>query len=373
MKRHLYLLSLLLFPLVGAPACVEDEPGDDDPYHGEIPPEDVFGLQWRGWGYGTSTVRLNTNIINGASINTVRFGMPTGYGQEIEWIFSPIHNEFLNMSTVKVVNGAIRGYTESGVYANTFSFDGSIWAIKIGGNLYAAVIEDVRYASEVGLANAGSKLMTNLDPNRVVYKWSSPNAPAAGTKVDPKTGWGGMYNGTNTCPSDNDGNVWTVMYKGLLVNEANGDVASADWAPDEYAYIACLNGRIGKTALWGYAPDNPSPSIPDLTIDEFEAAHRMVGAEYCGDGRSFTRPGEAVTIVDKWDINEHSADGVSDEAVWSVNGGALCVGTPRWETYAAPILCNNGTYIPHCNTVAPLYYGWLDESKWWTRNAFFPD
>ena len=77
-------------------------------------------------------------------------------------------------------------------------------------------------------------------------------------KVDPKTGWGGIYDGTHTCPTANDGNVWTVMYNGLLVNEATGDVESASWAPDEYAYIACLNGRIGKTALWGYAPDNPS-------------------------------------------------------------------------------------------------------------------
>lgn len=373
MRNHFYLLSILLLPLVGAPACVEGDTEDDDPYHGEIPPEEVFGLQWRtGWGYGTSTVRLNTNVLNGTTVSTVRFGYPTSYGSEIEWIYSDIHDDFLNLSTVKVVNGAIRGYTEGGVYVDAFGFEGSIWAIEAGNGLVAAIIEDVRYASEVGLANAGSKLMTNLDPQRVVYKWNSYAAPAAGTKVDPKTGWGGSYDGTHTCPADNSGNVWTIMYRGLLVNDPSGDVASASWAPDEYAYIACLNGRIGKTALWGYAPDNPSASIPDLSLTEFEAAHRMVGAEYCGDGKSYTRAGEAVTLLDKWSINVHSADAVSDEAVWGLSR-ALCVGTPRWETYQGQIQCNDGTTIPLCSTVTSLWYNLFDDAKWWTRNAFFPD
>jgi hypothetical protein len=137
-----------------------------------------------------------------------------------------------------------------------------------------------------------------------------------------------------------------------------------------------LGGRIGKTALWGYAPDNPSANRPDLSLEDFEGAHRMVGAEYCGDGKSWTRPGEAVTIKDKWNINQHSVDATSDEAVWT-NNGALCLGTPRWEYYptAASIVCDNGRVIPTCNTytLANAYYQLLTTGRWWTRNAFFPD
>lgn len=371
MKNARHLLPLLLLPLVGAPACDEATEADD-PYFGEIPPEDVFGVDWRGWGYSTSTIRLNTYILNGATLGTVRFGLPTSYGSKVAWIYSITHNDFLDMNTVEVADGALKGWTAGGVFVNAHGFKNSYWAVEIAGDTVLAQISDVRYASEVNLANAGSKLMTNLDPSRIVYKWTSSDVPTAGTKVDPKTGWGGSYNGINTCAVDTHGDAWTVLYGGMLVNQGTGDVERADWAPDEYAYLACLSGRIGKAALWGYAPDNPSPAIPDLTMAEFEGAHRMVGAEYCGDGKSYTRPGEAVTLVDKWAINQHSSDATSDEAVWGVNG-ALCVGTPRWEVHQSPILCANGQTIPSCSTLASIYYGWLTDAKWWTRNAFFPD
>src|SRR5690606_35348531 len=100
-----------------------------------------------------ATVRLNTNILNGARINTVRFGFPTGYGSEVSWIYSVVHNEFLDMATVEVIDGAIRGFTDDGAFVNAHSFEGSIWAIEAGGSTQLAVIEDVRYASEVGLSN----------------------------------------------------------------------------------------------------------------------------------------------------------------------------------------------------------------------------
>jgi hypothetical protein len=371
MKACRRLYPLMLLSLLGVPAC--DEVDDaDDPFFGEPAPEEVFGAEWRGWGYGSSGPVLNTNIVNGAAVNTVRLGYPTSYGTEILWIWSPGHQEFLDLATVEVVDGALKGKTEDGVILSALHFEGSVWAMTVNGQAVAVTLEDVRRAEEVGLANEGSKMMTNLDPTRFVYKWSSYAAPAAGTKVDPKTGWGGSYDGLHTCPTDAQGSTWTVMYRALLVNEANGDVTSASWAPKEYAYIACLGGRIGKTAMWGYTFDNPSPAIPDLTLAEFEGAHRMVGAEYCGDSKSWTRAGEAVTILDKWDINEHAGDGASDEAVWTTSG-ALCVGSPRWEIYSAPILCNNGTTIPSCATYAPLYYGWSTDAKWWTRNAAFLD
>lgn len=368
------LLPLLLLPLVIAPACDEDP--DADPTFGEPPPEEVFGAEFRGWGYSGSTVQLNTNIVNGSAINTVRFGLPSNYGAEVAWIYSVALEEFLDIDTVTVIDGAVQGYTESGVFASTLSFDGSFWYFAGGGIDTYTILEDVRYASEVGLANEGSKLMTTLDPNRFVYKWSSPYAHVAGTKVDSKTGWGGTWDGLHTCATDDKGGVWSVMYRGMLVNEATGDVTSASWAPQEYAYIACLSGRIGKTSLWGYAPDNPSASRPDLTLDEFEGAHRMVGAEYCGDGRSYTRPGEAVTLRDKWNINQHQVETTSEEAVWSVNG-AVCLGTPRWEYYstASSIVCSNGKVIPTCNTAtsASTHYNLNTTAKWWARNAFFPD
>jgi hypothetical protein len=373
MKKLAHLLPLLLASLAAAPACDEGPETADDATFGEPPPEEVFGAEWRGWGYTQSTVVLNTNILNGTSVDTIRFGLPTMYGTEVNWVYTPVHGEFLDMGTVQVVDGAIKGTTEGGTLADAYDFDGSIWSFQVGGEEVWVVLDEVKTASNAGLANAGSKMMTNLDPARMVYKWTSSWAPAAGVKVDPKTGWGGSYDGLHTCPTDPHGDTWTVMYRGLLVDRTTGDVASATWAPQEYAYIACLGGRIGKTSLWGYAPDNPSANVPDMTLEQFEGAHRMVGAEYCGDSRSYTRAGEAVTLKDKWTINTFEGSATSDEAVWGLSG-AICVGTPRWEAVSAPpIVCNDGRTIPSCGISASSYYANLSGAKWWTRNAWFAD
>lgn len=366
------LLPLLLLSLVAAPAC--DEASVDDPYRGEPSPEEVFGADFRGWGYGESGARLNTNVVEGDNINTIRFGALSMYGSKISGIFNTITGEWLDMSTVEVVDGAIRGTTEGGVALDAFGFDESFWLVDVDGVDVVMILEEVRYASEVGLANYGSKMMTNIDPSRIVYRFNSYEAPAAGTKVDPKTGWGGTWDGTHTCATDPRGGAWSVMYRALLVNEATGDVSDANWAPKEYAYIACLSGRIGKTAMWGYAFDNPSVNRPDISLSEFEAAHRMVGAEYCGDGKSWTKPGEAVTIKDKWSINQFAGDPISEEAVWSKDGGALCVGSPRFEIYKAVNVICNGVALPTCSTEpqAQAKYN-LAGAKWWTRNAWFED
>lgn len=360
--RH--LVPLLLLPLFALPACDE---GPEDAAFGESP--DGEDAEFRGWGHGSSTPLMNTFRQNGSSIGMIRVGLPSTLGTQVSLIYSAVNEELVDLDTVEVVNGALQGVTESGVAMDAFDFEGSLWILETPGGASLGVIEDVRYAVEVGLSNYGSKMMTNVDPERVVYKWTSPDAPAMGTKVDPKTGWGGTYDGLHSCPTDAQGETWAVMYRGMHV-EDDGDVSQMFYA-DQYAYIACLSGRIGKAALWGYAPDNPSPSIPDLTFAEFEGAHRMVGAEYCGDGRSYTRAGEAVTLKDKWGINVHDPNSPTTEAVWGING-AICVSAPRWEIYSAPLLCNNGTTLPTCTSIATQYTNNAG-AKWWSRNASFAD
>lgn len=364
------LPSLLLLTLVAAPACDDPDSGPVDDADA-VDEEDPGEVEFRGWGYSESSIRFNTNVVNGASINTVRFGAPSSYGSEVSYISVPLYNSSMNLTTVEVIDGALQGYTINGQFVPAHGFEGSTWIVTPqGGVPTSLVIEDVRYASEVSLANEGSKMMTNLDPDRIVYKWKSTSAPAYGTKVDPKTGWGGTWDGLHTCATDPKGQTWGVMYRGMIVNEATGDVSMMG-TPKQYAYMACLSGRIGKTSLWGYAPDNPSPDVPDLTVAEFEGAHRMVGAEYCGDGRSYTRPGEAVTIVDKWGINQHQPEAITDEAVWTL-AGVKCIGATRWEAQSPNIICN-GVQIPACGDIAGAWYSWLPESRWWTKNAAFPD
>lgn len=91
-------------------------------------------------------------------------------------------------------------------------------------------------------------------------------------------------------------------------------------------FIGCLSGGVGKAAYWGY----PLHRVP--SNKEFTAAVRMVRADYCGTGDSFTRPGQELSITDVWGINGLVND-VTLEALWDVNGAA-CVYKPRMsDTY----------------------------------------
>lgn len=362
--RH--LLPLLLLPWIALPACDGvDEDGDlaASP-EGEDP-------EFRGWGHGSSGPVLNTFVQNGSAIGMLRVGLPTSLGTQVSAIYSTVNGDAVDLSTVEVVDGALKGKTAGGVDMDAFDFTNSLWVLETPSGASLGIISDVQYAVDAGLANKGAKMMTNVDPERIVYKWTTPDAPAAGTKLDPKTGWGGAYDGTHACAPDAQGDTWAVFYRGMNV-EADGDVVSMYYA-NQYFYAACLSGRIGKAAMWGYAPDNPSPNIPDLTFAEFEGAHRMVGAEYCGDGRSYTRVGEAVTLKDKWVLNQFYQSTLGDEAVWAIDR-ALCVTTPRWTLYSSPLVCANGTVIYPCNqapygSAASAFNG--ATAKWWTKNASF--
>ena len=379
--RTLARALALLLPVTLLAACDEDV---TDPGY-EPPPEEVFGVESRGWGYSKGTIKMNTNVLNGADVSTVRFGYPTAYGQEVTDIYlTNVGWLGADMATVRVVDGALQA-TKSGQTISAHAFEGSVWFMEVNGEFAYMILEDVRYAGEVGLSNYGSKLMTNLDPDRLVYKWTSPYSPTAGTKVDSKTGLGGAYDGVHTCAKDGDGDVWTIMSRGLLINEASGDVSTTSWNMNQYAYIGCLSGAAAKTMMWGYSHDNPNGGLPNVGLAEYEAALRATRADFCGDGKAHTQPGKAVTLLDSWGINQHHADATTDEAVFGPSG-ALCVETPRWSYYTAPIKCGDGRTIPLCRTfshcvAAPLWKCYYDTAEdvfnedssalIWTRNAAF--
>lgn len=90
-------------------------------------------------------------------------------------------------------------------------------------------------------------------------------------------------------------------------------------------YIGCLSGGVGKAAKWGY------PSHKHTEI-EFETAVRVVRADYCGNGYSFTKPGLAIQLRDIYGVSDFQWAGSKDEAVWD-DSGAFCVGEPRYSNY----------------------------------------
>lgn len=120
----------------------------------------------------------------------------------------------------------------------------------------------------------------------------------------------------------------------------------ADLEVDEYSgvmseqpgllYIGCRAGAVGKAGSWGYDRDNLQAMHGSDGLPLFEASVRMLRADYCGDGQSWTEAGTPVDVQDTLNINPPlptiglptTGPGPVDEAVWS-RYGAVCLNAPR--------------------------------------------
>lgn len=81
--------------------------------------------------------------------------------------------------------------------------------------------------------------------------------------------------------------------------------------------IACSSGALGKCLLAGYAPVGDG-------APRFQACLRMIRADYCGDGRSWTRNGVPVDLFDTVGIQVSEMPQLPLEAAWGPDG-AVCV------------------------------------------------
>lgn len=134
--------------------------------------------------------------------------------------------------------------------------------------------------------------------------------------VDPLTG-----NYQNVC-SELPNDETTVLFlqderydlgDGLVIEEP--DVVS----------MACRGSALAKMALLGYRPSDGQSSV-----DERQATLRMIRADYCGDGTSYTDAGVPMDWTDALGNVEYDSSTMSDqlEAHWTAEG-ASCVGKPR--------------------------------------------
>ncbi|HEY0132799.1 MAG TPA: ADYC domain-containing protein [Nannocystis sp.] len=155
------------------------------------------------------------------------------------------------------------------------------------------------------------------------------------------------------CDADLNGSVAVTPIRDITVDSATGDMVSRT----KTVYLACTSGALGKAIAWGYRPwERP--------LQEFEAATRMVRADYCYDGMSWTETGISLQVHDKYGVNTFLDATDPNEAVWLATGAA-CIGTPRNPTYGPATVTCNGQALPSCpaNVGMSTYAG----SLFWTK------
>jgi hypothetical protein len=90
--------------------------------------------------------------------------------------------------------------------------------------------------------------------------------------------------------------------------------------------ITCTAGARGKCVMLGYRPWAVAASGESLQ-PYFAACVGMMRADYCGDGRSYTRPGVKVDMWDRAGVQAPQTS-LSFEAAWG-SDGAVCMRRTR--------------------------------------------
>lgn len=163
--------------------------------------------------------------------------------------------------------------------------------------------------------------------------WTSAKMTIKAANVDPAGlyGWkytfvhqylGGPKEDYPNCDKDQNAANGEEFDAIVTADLSIGDKAQLVNRPNTI-FIGCLSGGVGKAGYWGY------PRHVVGTDERFTGAVRMVRADYCGTGDSFTEVGQAVSVTDIWHINS-LVQNLPREALWDENGAA-CVYRPRLD------------------------------------------
>lgn len=116
------------------------------------------------------------------------------------------------------------------------------------------------------------------------------------------------------CDKDPQGQQLALFYYGHADAE-NGYQAA------QKISITCSSGVIAKCITWGYSPYADHAKAAAL----FNTCLRMARADYCGNGKGYTKNGMSINIYDNYGIQVSDNDKeLAFEAAWNENG-AMCV------------------------------------------------
>jgi hypothetical protein len=125
----------------------------------------------------------------------------------------------------------------------------------------------------------------------------------------------------NMCQPDPDGVAMSFPIQGTWTSDGRH-------LHDQSFSVTCTSGAIGKCVRFGYKPWKVGPNGEPLW-DYHQACVRMVRADYCGDGTSWTRDGMPIDVYDRLGIQvPDRSQNMQFEAAWG-RDGAVCVSHPR--------------------------------------------
>lgn len=129
-----------------------------------------------------------------------------------------------------------------------------------------------------------------------------------------------------------------------------GEIGGGSWSAQTGEFtFACRGSSIAKCVELGYAPEMNEGEAPNARY--LMACVRMLRADYCGDGTSWTTNGRMIDVWDNRDTNVKTEENWHLEAGWSP-GGAVCLTDARYTfpEHSPVPFCETRLRLTSCNT-----------------------
>jgi len=162
----------------------------------------------------------------------------------------------------------------------------------------------------------GTATLVITDYDEEVESWANGGTHMVAYRAQYLTG--GAYK--SLCPSTSPENQWFTLIAGEIYNRSNNLITPSPRSVS----IACVGEAAAKMKLMDFHPEGNRRA----SIDERSATLRMITADYCGDGTSYTSTGVPVAWRDAENLVEPPTDEAVLEAMWTKDG-ARCLDTPR--------------------------------------------
>ncbi len=122
--------------------------------------------------------------------------------------------------------------------------------------------------------------------------------------------------------------------------------------PSHFTF-ACMGAAIAKCVTWGYRPWATANGVS--LAAHHQACTRMVRADFCGDGTSYTQNGKRINLYDSLGVQQDT-DTWSLESVWGPNGAACFRQNNRAST---AVSCYSASYELSCSQATTFANGGL--------------
>lgn len=182
------------------------------------------------------------------------------------------------------------------VYDRVWLDGTSFWTIENGDTVYGQSFVGAEFTGNLG---GGSTVKLRI---RSITAAPAPNDDLRLYDVVYRNGSGAWV---PACPDANGAPLLAMPVQGVWNYQQDVPGGGSKREDSERFTFACMGGAIARCVLWGYRPWATYNGTP---LAQYQACTRMVRADYCGTGSSYTKTGNRINFDDTLGIHTLGID-----------------------------------------------------------------